>query len=126
VQAPEGPVSVSCSRENGAFSDGVVQLDLRASATTVVRVVRYRRDAVELGVELEAEPEGARVTRVRRRALRAGLRAGDLVRAVDGVPLAGLGGAAMTALAFEAPPEAAIQWTIERNAQTLTITAPAW
>jgi hypothetical protein len=105
---------------------GAATVELAEHANVVVRMVRYRDDAVDVGVTLDAEPQGARVRSVARRAARAGLLPGDLVLAADDVSLAGLSRASMARLAFEAPPEKTLRWTVVRERRLLTITVPPW
>jgi hypothetical protein len=126
LHAPHGRVQVECISEELAFAPAMVRTDADDPAVLTVRVVRPRKDATDVGVDLMAEPEGARIARVSRRAWTAGLRAGDLVRAVDDIPLAGLSRITMFVLAFEFPPAATIRWTVQRGERWLTITAPPW
>lgn len=117
-----GDYQVAC--EDARFAAGVA----RATAGTRadVPVVRYRRGGVALDVSGEREPRGLRIAYAAGRAVRAGLRGGDLVTAADGVALAGLTEEGMLALAFEVPPDEPARWTVERAGQTLTLDSPAW
>ena len=119
----EGRIAVWC--EGGDFAPGDARTELGATpATVTVRVVRYRKDGVDLGAEVAAEPDGARLLSVTKTAARAGLQVGDLVRAVDGVPLAKLARRSMQALAFSFPSSAKPHWTVVRAGATLEITVP--
>jgi predicted metalloprotease with PDZ domain len=92
-------------------------------AKVTVRVVRLRHDAVDFGADVRAEPDGARIVKVTKIAARSWLRAGDLVRAVDGIALAGLTRRSMAALAFFFPRDATPRWEVIRDGKTLTIEA---
>jgi hypothetical protein len=122
LEISQGSVRIWCEGED--HTAGAASLELGASGTATVRVVRYRRNGVDMGAEILAESDGARIERVVGVAARSGLKAGDLVRAVDDIPLAGLSRRSMAALAFFFPGEAKPRWTVVRNDTVLTITAP--
>jgi predicted metalloprotease with PDZ domain len=126
LSASPGVVRVKCYSATLAFAPGTVDMDLRDGAAATIRVIAARSDALDTGVTFTTEPDGARIVGVARRARRAGLRPGDQVRAVNGISLAGLSGAAMFALAFEFSPREQVRWTLERDGRLLTIIAPPW
>jgi hypothetical protein len=126
VRAPHGHIQIECISKEVAFVPAIVRANADDDAALTVRVVRSRNEAIDVGANLTAEQEGARITRVGRRAWSAGLRAGDLVCAVDDIPLAGLSRIAMFVLAFERPPATTVRWTVQRGDRWLTIIAPPW
>jgi type II secretory pathway component PulC len=111
---------VWCERADG-YSGALETVDLETRADVMVRVVRAPPGRVDAGVAFEVEPAGARVTAVTRLAARAGLQPGDRVVAIDGVSMAGLGRAAMHALAFSLPPRSSARWTVERAGAPMPI-----
>jgi hypothetical protein len=122
LKISQGSIHVWCTGDE--FAPGMANVELGPTpATVTVRVVRLRADAVDAGVELEPEPGGARVTNVSKRAERSGLQVGDLLRAVDDIPLAGLSRQSMTALAVFWPRDASPKWTVVRNSKTLFVRA---
>lgn len=122
LKISQGRIHVWC--EGDDVAPGMMSVDLGATPVQVtVRVVRLHADAVDAGAEITAEPDGARVTKVSKRAARSGLQSGDLVRAVDDVPLAGLSEQSMDALAFFWPRDASPKWTILRGGKTLVVVA---
>lgn len=101
---------------------GRYQVVGRRCGTTVL--FRARRRRYPVGVTARAEPRGLRVRVAAHRAVRAGLRAGDLITGADGAALAGLDEPALVALALEVPPEAPVRWTVEPGGRALAIESP--
>jgi uncharacterized GH25 family protein len=95
-------------------ADGVIE----------VPMVRQRLDAVDLDVDVRPHPLGAVVIAVSDELAAAGLRAGDVVETVDGVPLAGLDPDSVTELAFRRPAGAELTWEVRRGAERVTVRAP--
>jgi uncharacterized GH25 family protein len=89
-----------------------------------VPMVRQRLDAVDLDVDVRPHPLGAVVIAVSDELAAAGLRAGDIVETVDGVPLAGLDPDSVTELAFRRPAGAELTWEVRRGAERVTVRAP--
>jgi hypothetical protein len=125
LKISRGRVVVTCRDRRGFFADGVADLDLTSDASVTVRTVKQAPSPVDMGVEFEAKPEGARVLRATKAAGTAGLKPGDIVRSVDGGTLAGLGMRAMRALAFEVPAGKSVRWTVDRDGKPIELTALA-
>jgi len=122
LKISQGKIHVWC--EGRDFAPGMSNVVLGPTlASVTVRVVRLRSGGVDAGAEFEAEADGARLTKVNKIAARSGLQPGDLVRAVDDVPLAGLSRQSMAALAFFWPRDATPKWTVVRNGKTLVVPA---
>ena len=86
-----------------------------------VPIVQPAIDEVDLGVELRRHPEGARVLDVADEAKQAGLLAGDVVTAVDGIAVANMRASVVRALGFRLPPGQATTLTVHRGREELSI-----
>ncbi len=123
LRVSQGGIQAHCDGDGYAPGRTFVEVTAAATAATV-RVVRLRANGVPLGAEVVAEPGGARVLAVQKRAARLGFRPGDLVLAVDDTPLEGLSTEAMKALAFFWPLDGRPRWHVEREGKRLTIQTP--
>ena len=122
LKISQGRIHVWC--EGDDFAPAMTSVDLGATpARITVRVVRLRANAVDVGAEIEAEADGARIIKVGKRAARSGLQVGDLVRAVNDVSLAGLNRPSMATLAFFWPTDANPTWTLVRGDKKLVVPA---
>jgi Carboxypeptidase regulatory-like domain len=97
-----------------------------ASAHVTVEVLRGRgRQAGEIGVELESVPPDAhRIMALRGGAASSGLRAGDLLRAVDGLPVAGMQSHVVVTLMVDRDVGTAAKLTVEREGAELAFDVP--
>lgn len=119
LKVSRGRLEIWC--EASGHARGVAKVDLSSDTAVTVYVVPEAIDDIDLGVDFTAEAGGARVAKATRAAAKAGLKAGDLVRAIDGSPLADLGRRAMAALAFTLPSKSKGTWTVERAGKTLEL-----
>lgn len=116
-----GKILVFCDDPQRLFASGVSEVDLAQETSTTVRMVRAKTDGVDVGVEFEAVTNGARLTKVTKIAASAGLRVGDVVSAVDGVSLGGLGERSMRALAFMPLTGTSSKLTVQRDGSAQTV-----
>jgi hypothetical protein len=120
LRISQGRVNVWCEGED--LAQGVTTTEVGSTPSKItVRVVRIRPHGIDLGAEIEAEADGARIIKASGVAEKAGLQVHDLVLAVDGTKLAGLSRSSMQALAFFWPRDAKPRWTILRDGKTLTL-----
>jgi hypothetical protein len=116
-----GKVVVFCDDPQNLFAPGVAEVDLTQQENVTVRMVRIHSDGVDAGVEFAVDPTGARLTKVAKLAATAGLQVGDIVTAVDGVSLAGLGKHSIQALVFQLPPGTSSTLTVQRDGKPISI-----
>ena len=116
-----GRILVFCDDPKSLFADGVAEVDLAQEASITVRMVRAQTNGVDVGVDFELIPNGARLTKVTKLAARAGLRVGDIVSAVDGAPLVGLGERSVRALAFTPAAGATQTLSVQRDGKQQSI-----
>jgi hypothetical protein len=86
-----------------------------------VPVVRPMLDAVDLGVELRAHPQGARVLDAADEAKDAGLQPGDIVTSIDGTSVANTNAPVVRALGFRLAAGQSAELSITRDDQPLAI-----
>jgi hypothetical protein len=116
-----GRILVFCDDPQNLFADGVAEVDLVQEANVTVRMVRAQTNGIDVGVDFEVTLNGARLTEVTKLAARAGLRVGDIVSAVDGASLIGLGRRSVQALAFLLAPGASATLAVQRDGKPLSI-----
>jgi hypothetical protein len=123
---PAGPVELRC--RGPAVGSARVVVPREGRAEVEVAVVRRRgaaASACALGVDLIEGPGGFLITRLEAGgdADRAGLRAGDLLTAIGGVPAAGLGVASFVALAAAGASDGVVAVSVSRagHADTLSL-----
>jgi hypothetical protein len=118
-------VRITCDQMQG-FVDNGRDIDVsRMSSPIEMPAVPIELNGVELGVELRAHPLGARVVGVAGEAKTAGLQAGDVVVAIDDVPVAGFDHRSVYELGFRIPPGHEVSWTIERDGARTKLHATA-
>lgn len=118
-------VRLTCDQMAG-FEDNGRDIDLSTMSSPIeMPVVPIALNGVELGVELRSHPQGARVVGVAAEAKSAGLQAGDIVVAVDDVPVAGFDCRSVYELGFKIPPGHEVTWTLERGGTRIKLRAKA-
>jgi hypothetical protein len=116
------PVELSC--RGGRIVADEPRLDLdRVPAPAVIELVAVPRElgAIELGATFAADPAGARVTAVADEVAPAGVAVGDILLAVDGVPVAGRSLALVEELAVRVPRGRTVTWRVRRGGRVLTV-----
>ena len=116
-----GRVLVFCDDPQDLFAGGVAEVDLAQEASVTVRMVRGQTNGVDVGVDFELTPSGVRLTKVTKLAAKAGLRVGDVVSAVDGASLIGLGERSVRAVAFMPANGASLKLTVQRDGKPQSI-----
>lgn len=86
-----------------------------------VPLVRPSVDDIDLGVEVRAHSQGARVLDVADEAKNAGLQPGDIVTAIDGISVVSMKARVVRALGFRLPPGQSAELTVTRGEQQLPI-----
>ena len=125
IDLPPATVRLTCDDMQGFVGNGRnIELPLR-SPLIEMPIVPVILNGVELGVELRAHPNGARVVGVAAEAQAAGLRADDIVVAVDDVPVAGFDHRSVYELGFKVAPGHRVAWTIERGGARIELHAKA-
>jgi hypothetical protein len=118
-------VRLTCDQMDG-FEDNGRDIDPSTMSSPIeLPVVPIALNGVELGVELRAHPLGARVVGVAAEARNAGLQAGDVVVAVDDVPVTGFDPRSVYELGFRIAPGHEVAWTIERDGTRIELRAKA-
>jgi hypothetical protein len=118
-------VRLTCDQMPG-FVDNGRDIDLSTMSSPIeMPVVPIALNGVELGVELRSHPQGARVVGVAAEAKSAGLQKGDIVVAVDAVPVVGFDRRSVYELGFKIPPGQEVTWTIERDGRRTELRAKA-
>jgi hypothetical protein len=122
LQVSGGRIRVTCHDPQGLFADGEADVDLAKQAAVIVRMVRIPLNGVDVGVDFAMTPSGARLTKATKLAAKAGLRVGDVVSAVGGASMAGLGEQSVRTLAFTLAPGASSTLTVQRDGKPQSIT----
>lgn len=114
-------VRITCDEMAGIAAAGLdVDDELQASPATLP-IVAIARNGVDLGVELRAHPDGALVVGATVEAAAAGLRAGDVIVAIDGVAVRGWHPESVFELGFRPPPGSAVTWTYRREGREASV-----
>ena len=113
MEVPTGPVSIRCHMPGSSYADEQFMIDQSTRAITV-RAVRQRPGAIVVGAALRPSARGALIAAVADEAEAAGLRAGDLVVAVDGEPIAGMAAEVVEHLGFRLRRGEVRRWTVRR------------
>jgi S1-C subfamily serine protease len=118
-------VFLMCDQMPG-FENNSREIDLSTMSSPIeMPVVPIVLNGVELGVELSSHPLGARVVGVAAEAQAAGLQAGDVIVAVDEIPVAGFRHQSVYELGFKIPPGHEVTWTVERDGRRIELRAKA-
>ena len=128
---PTGSLRVECfgGRDASIGSAREMVVDVAPGATARLRIevvkMRHHRDGREIGVHLEGRPEGPpRIAHLSGAATSSGLRVGDLVVAVDGMPVDGLVEHAITRLMRDRPIGESARLTVDRDGAHLVFDVP--
>ncbi len=104
--------------------DGFVRVVIEhpdPNETVDIPLIAWADDAIDLGAELSTQADGLRVVDVADEARDAGLRAGDVVTAIDGISVKRLAVNTARELGFRLPPGHAVSLTVLRRGKELTI-----
>ncbi|HUS27900.1 MAG TPA: carboxypeptidase regulatory-like domain-containing protein [Kofleriaceae bacterium] len=128
--APAGPVSVICQPMGFKWSLATTDVTLTAGAraTPQLMAVELTQDnPTSTGAQLDWRVTPPRIARVMPNtpAAAAGLLAGDLITAVDGVSVAGLCGSAVSVLISNTAANSDVKLTVQRGTATKTVSVKA-
>lgn len=129
LAAPAGKVRVECfGKRTSVVVAREVTVDLAPGATAhvTVEVVSFRgRPTGTIGLQVEEDPSGSRpIQFVQGTAAASGLRIGDLLLTVDGLPVTGLQSHAIDLLMTDRPIGAIVKLTVDRDGARLSFDVP--
>jgi hypothetical protein len=115
---------LNCEDARYAREDELVDLT-HPSDPVIVRMVRLDPDAVDIGALVRRDNGGATVMAVADEAAAAGLRPGDFIEAVDGIPLAGMGRRTIVALVSRVARGQTVHWRVRRGNKMMLLAVTA-